>query len=69
MYHVVLRRELLRLDALARGWLLRPTSFHGALDELGMSRMRPWFFAGGLGFLLIMLGGSLLLVTVVTHFR
>jgi hypothetical protein len=69
MYHVVLRRELLRLSALTPGWIWRPTSFHGALDEPGLARVQPWFFMGGSGFLLIVSGGALLIVTVVTHFR
>jgi hypothetical protein len=68
-YHVVLRRELLRLSLLTPGWIWRPTSFHGSLDDLGMVRVRPWFLAGAFGFLLIMMGGALLLVTVLTHFR
>jgi hypothetical protein len=68
-YHVVLRRELLRLSALAPGWVWRPTSFHERLDEPGLMRIRPWFFLGGFGFLLIVTGGALLMVTVVTHFR
>jgi hypothetical protein len=69
VYHVLLRRELLRLTALAPGWIWRPTSFHGALDEPGIARIRPWFLVGGSGFGLIVLGTSLLVVTMVTHFR
>lgn len=69
IYHVVLRRELVRQSALVAGWIWRPTSFHDALDDAGLMRVRPWFFLGGFGFLLIMLGGALLMVTVVTHFR
>jgi hypothetical protein len=69
VYHLVLHRELKRLSALEPGWIWRPTSFHGALDEPGVARIRPWFLAGAFGFLLIMVGGALLVVTMVTHFR
>lgn len=69
MYHVLLRRELRRLSALAPGWIWRPTSFHGALDEPGIARIRPWFLLGGSGFGLIVSGTALLVVTLVTHFR
>jgi hypothetical protein len=68
-YHIVLRRELIRVSALTPGWIWRPVSFHAVLDERGMGRVRPWFLAGAYGFLLIMAGGALLLVTVLTHFR
>jgi hypothetical protein len=69
VYHVLLRRELMRLSALVAGWIWRPTAFHDALDEPGIARIRPWFLLGGFGFLLIMLGGALLVVTLLTHFR
>ena len=69
IYHVLLRRELLRLEALVPGWIWRPTAFHRELDASGADRIRPWFFLGGIGFLLIVLGGALLMVTLVTHFR
>lgn len=69
VYHVLLRRELVRLAALVPGWIWRPTAFHGALDEAGIARIRPWFFLGGSGFLLIVSGTALLVVTMVTHFR
>jgi hypothetical protein len=69
VYHVLLRRELLRLAALGPGWIWRPTAFHGALDEPGLARVRPWFLVGGSGFGLIVLGTALLVVTMVTHFR
>jgi hypothetical protein len=69
VYHVLLRRELLRLAALAPGWIWRPTAFHGVLDERGIACIRPWFLMGGSGFGLIVLGTALLVVTLVTHFR
>jgi hypothetical protein len=67
-YHLALRRELLRVGELPRGWLWRPTRQHDLLDDEANGRIRPWFLLGGLGFMLIMLGASLATVTLVTHF-
>lgn len=68
-YHVVLRRELLRLGPLPQGWLWSPTKFHERLDVAGMGRVRPWLWSGGMSFLVIMVGLALLTLTLVTHFR
>jgi hypothetical protein len=68
-YHVVLRRELLRLGPLPQGWIWRPTQHHAQLDAAGIDRVRPWLWSGGASFLLIMLGLSLMTLTLVTHFR
>src|SRR4051794_14130505 len=55
-YHVVLRRELLRVGALPRGWYWRPQSHHPLLDASALRRLRPWFVVGAGGFLLIIVG-------------
>jgi hypothetical protein len=68
-YHVVLRRELMRVGPLPQGWLWSPTKHHDQLDPAGMSRVRPWLWSGGMSFLVIMLGLALMTLTVVTHFR
>jgi hypothetical protein len=68
-YHVVLRRELLRLGPLPPGWLWSPTKHHEQLDSAGMNRVRPWLWSGGVSFLVIMLGLALMTLTMVTHFR
>jgi hypothetical protein len=68
-YHLILRRELLRLGQLHKGWLWRPIQHHVYLDAPGMSRVRPWLWSGGMSFLLIMLGVALLTLTLMTHFR
>jgi hypothetical protein len=68
-YHLILRRELLRLGQLHKGWVWRPTQHHVYLDAPGITRVRPWLWSGGTGFLLIMLGVTLLILTLVTHFR
>jgi hypothetical protein len=67
-YHLALRRELLKRGALPPGWLWHPTRLHEQLDDAANGRIRPWFLAGGMGFLLIMLGAALATVTLMTHF-
>jgi len=69
LYHLVLRRELLRQGPLPRGWIWHPTRLHGQLAPEGLARVRPWFVLGALGFLLVMLGAGLATVTLATHFR
>ena len=68
-YHLVLRRELLRLGPLPPGWLWSPTKHHDRLDSAGIRRVRPWLWSGGASFLVIMLGLALMTLTLVTHFR
>jgi hypothetical protein len=68
-YHIVLHRELARIDRLTPGWVWRPIQQHVHLDEGALSRVRPWFWSGGISFLVICLGFSLLTLTLATHFR
>lgn len=68
LYHLVLRRELLREGPLPSGWLWHPTRHHGQLAATGRARIWPWFVLGALGFLLVMLGASLATLTLATHF-
>lgn len=68
-YHLVLRRELLRLGPLPAGWIWHPTRHHAQLDDASRARIRPLFSLGALGFLLIMLGAGLATVTLATHSR
>jgi hypothetical protein len=68
-YHVVLRRELVRLSLLTPRWYMAPQKLHGALDEAGRGRVLPWFYAGGAGFLVIVLGLLLAVVSLVTQWR
>lgn len=67
-YHWRLYRELRRLGPVPKGWLWHPTRHHDALDEHALTRMRPWFLLGALGFLVMMLGAGLATLTLVTHF-
>lgn len=65
-YHVVLRRELLKLGPLPRRWYMRPHSLHGLLEASAIGRVFPWFAVGGAGFMLILVGFALALVVLIT---
>lgn len=69
LYHLVLRRELLRMGPLPRGWVWHPTRLHALLDAQARARIWPWFALGAFGFLLIMLGAGLATLTLATHFQ
>jgi hypothetical protein len=66
-YHLLLRRELLRVGELPRDWYIRPFSYHELLDDDALSRLRPWWSLGGFGFLLIVLALALSTVVLVTR--
>lgn len=68
-YHVALRRELLRVGPLPRGWYWHPQRHHGRLDHAARQRLRPWFFVGGIGFLLICTGCALALTAAALWLR
>jgi hypothetical protein len=55
-YHVKLRRCLRRAGDLPAGWWLRPVAHHGRLGPEEQSGVLVWFFAGGVGFGLSMVG-------------
>jgi len=68
-YHVALRRELLRVGPLPPRWYWNPVSHHERLDHAALRRLRPRFFVGGMGFLLIVAGCALALTALVLWFR
>ena len=55
-YHVRLRAALLQSDRLPARWWLRPVALHGRLSAEDRGRVMRWFYAGGLGFVAIVLG-------------
>jgi hypothetical protein len=65
-YHVLLRRELLALGPLPGGWYWHPTRYHARLSAPAMRRIWPYFLAGALGFLLIVLGGVVAVTLLAT---
>jgi hypothetical protein len=66
-YHLLLRRELLRVGELPRGWYVRPFQHHERLDDEALARLRPWWSLGGFGFLLIVISLALATVVLVTQ--
>lgn len=65
-YHVVLRRELSRRGPVPPRWWLRPHHFHAELDDDARARVLPFWFMGGAGFLLTMLGFVISVIALAT---
>ena len=63
-YHVALGRSLARRAPLPPRWWLRPVSLHERLEAGDRSRVLPWFYAGGVGFVLTVAGLVLIAVSV-----
>lgn len=56
-YHVVLYRLLAVRRPLPAGWWWAPADLHVHLRPEDLTRIKPWFVIGGLGFLLSLAGG------------
>jgi hypothetical protein len=65
VYHLVLRKALLRLGIRAGKWLWAPVSCHRLLDERGRREVLPWFRVGAAGFFLCLAGIGMVAVAVV----
>jgi hypothetical protein len=63
-YHVKLYRYLAANGGVPRGFIWHPTRYHDALPTQTRRGILPWFFAGALGFLLILLGCALVILGV-----
>jgi hypothetical protein len=59
VYHLALRRSLVRAGSLPRRWWLRPTSLHGRIPASDRARVLGWCFAGAAGFFVTVLGCAL----------
>jgi len=55
-YHVVLRRHLARRGALPQRWWVQPTQYHPQFEDWERRQMMPYFRAGAVGFVVMMLG-------------
>ena len=64
VYHLALRRSLLRLHESTRGWLWAPVSRHAVLDDIGRGEVLPWFRAGAAGFFVCIAGIGLVAVAI-----
>lgn len=58
VYHVVLRRRLLERGALPERWWVSPVRHHADLDAGERRTFLPWFYVGGAGFVLILVGAA-----------
>ena len=56
-YHVELYRQLAPRVTLPPRWWRAPVDLHSQLTPLELRRVRPWFVAGAVGFLLCCVGG------------
>lgn len=56
LYHLALRRALLRAGRLPRRWWLRPTALHDAIPPAERLRVLGWCGAGAAGFAISLLG-------------
>jgi hypothetical protein len=63
-YHVRLRGFLAARGELPERWWLRPVDLHGYLRPGERPVVMRWFYAGGLGFLLTVLGCAVVVLGV-----
>ena len=63
-YHVVLYRFLRARGPLPERWWVRPVALHARLAPAERPSVLLWFYAGGAGFLLCVLGCGLVLAGV-----
>lgn len=56
-YHVALYRQLAPRMTLPPRWWRAPVELHARLTPVEFRRVRPWFLAGAVGFLLCCVGG------------
>jgi hypothetical protein len=63
-YHVRLRACLSGREELPARWWVRPVALHSRLQDDERSGVLRWFYVGGLGFLMTVLGCALVVVGV-----
>ncbi len=64
-YHVKLRACLRAAGGVPERWWLRPVSVHPRLEPEERARVLLWFYAGGAGFLVTVVGCALVVAGVV----
>jgi hypothetical protein len=67
-YHVVLAKALVAAKAHTPRWWLRPVSLHDRLDETGRRRVMPWFYVSAAGFVVTVVGLTLLGLGIVNGY-
>jgi hypothetical protein len=56
VYHVLLWRELRRVGPVPSGWIWNPFGHHHRIGRRAERHVLPWAIAGGVGFVLIVIG-------------
>ena len=64
VYHLALRRSLVRLGSQVHGWLWSPVARHRLLDEQGRREVLPWFRVGAAGFFVCLAGIGMVLAAL-----
>lgn len=66
-YHVVLWRELHHIPGgVPKGWIWNPIAHHHKLASPALRRVRPWFYVGGFGFVIISAGLAMMVMSMVS---
>jgi hypothetical protein len=64
LYHLLLRRSLLREGLLPPRWWLRPTQLHDQIPRTDRRLVLGFCYAGAAGFLVILLGCAVVVIGV-----
>jgi hypothetical protein len=68
-YHVALGRTIARRAPLPSRWWLRPVPLHERLDATERRHVLPWFYAGGIGFMVTLAGFALIVLGIAVSYR
>jgi len=68
-YHVELYRALVVARADRKGWIWNPVAFHRKVPRHARRRFLGWFYAGGLSFVVIVIGIVLATAGVISEAR
>lgn len=66
VYHVRLWQELTLAEVPTRGMIWNPIRFHDRVPWHRQNRYLPWFYAGGAGFVIVVLGLAFMGMAIVS---
>ena len=69
VYHVLLRNALTRRQALSKGWYWDPMRYHHLVPPGPRRVIERWFFAGGAGFVILVLGVVIIVISMLVELR
>ena len=67
-YHLLLYRVLRNREDYLKDWVWKPYVFHDSLSHDEKRHILPWWYAGGMGFLAVVVGGIMGGVAIVRVF-